>query len=802
MKSSVQTVTEKSLQLQGISPWILLLLAGLLFAFLYAAYRRERALVPPRAGVSILALRLAAAAALVSLLLELVSATITREEHRGKILLAIDGSRSMSLRDENLEGDLKARIELVQAVLAQKNPEGKSFLERLGERFEVLPLFLGGSPAPFAIEGADSLKLPAPDGDATDLSAPVLNAAAAVQRGELAAVFLFSDGCHNRGQPPEEAARILGDLEVPLFTAGAGAAEAPPDLAIAAIEGPARVFAGDTVEAVALLRAHGLAKRAVTAAVHSPGAAEAPSAETLLTEAPLAKATAEIAPERREVRVPLSFAAGGAGQRRLRISVPVQEGERLGANNQKDFWIQVEEGKAKVLYVEDRPRWDYRFLTTALSQSKNAALETILVRHEEGRARLPENFPQDRNALFQHDLLILGDVDAALFSKEQLQAIRDFAAVRGGAVVFLAGPRRQPRSFAETPAAELIPVSFPAAASATGPHPASGSKFTSGQPWPGGGAFQLSPAGLESPLTRLLPERDLNARLWELFPPASWCAPASGVKPGAELLVQLVDPAARAGAARGAGGAAAGKIAPAMVSGAFGAGRVLYLGIDELFRLRYQTGGLYFSKLWSQVVRWATSSRLLEGDGFVQIGADSVRYLEKAPVALRAVVRGKDGEPFAGELVEARLVEKKSGAETAIRLRPIPDGGGLYVGSAEGLPEGEYRARLEAPGLAEYRSVPLEKRAAAEFVIERPPDRELEDAVCDVRRLEEMARLSGGQYRPARRAAELLDHLPQKNYRTETSTRLEQWDFSWWFLIVFAALLSIEWAVRKKFDLL
>ena len=68
-------------------------------------------------------------------------------------------------------------------------------------------------------------------------------------------------------------------------------------------------------------------------------------------------------------------------------------------------------------------------------------------------------FPKTREELFAYRAIILGSVEAASFTPEQLRMIADFVSKRGGGLLMLGGRR----SFAEggwggTPVGEVLPV--------------------------------------------------------------------------------------------------------------------------------------------------------------------------------------------------------------------------------------------------------------------------------------------------------------------------------------------------------
>src|SRR6185503_8304783 len=79
----------------------------------------------------------------------------------------------------------------------------------------------------------------------------------------------------------------------------------------------------------------------------------------------------------------------------------------------------------------------------------------------ENADELVGGFPKTREELFSYRAIILGSVEAASFTPEQLRMLADFVSKRGGGLLMLGGRR----SFAEggwagTPVAEVLPVEF------------------------------------------------------------------------------------------------------------------------------------------------------------------------------------------------------------------------------------------------------------------------------------------------------------------------------------------------------
>ncbi|MBI3327506.1 MAG: hypothetical protein HYZ81_12495, partial [Nitrospinae bacterium] len=105
------------------------------------------------------------------------------------------------------------------------------------------------------------------------------------------------------------------------------------------------------------------------------------------------------------------------GRYRLSVETPVQVGEALRANNQKDFQLQVRRDKIRVLFVSGRPSWNYRFLRRALKSDPSIELISfIILRTPTDVVNVPEDqlslIPFPTNRLFTEEL---GNFDLLIF---------------------------------------------------------------------------------------------------------------------------------------------------------------------------------------------------------------------------------------------------------------------------------------------------------------------------------------------------------------------------------------------------
>src|SRR4029078_10026307 len=142
--------------------------------------------------------------------------------------------------------------------------------------------------------------------------------------------------------------------------------------------------------------------------------------------------------------------------------------------------------------------------------------------------QLVGGFPKTREELFAYRAIILGSVEAASFTPDQLKMLADFVSKRGGTLMMLGGRR----SFAEggwagTPVAEVLPVEF-----TDSPR---GQK--QGEEYVASVATRPTRAGLTYPVTQLGETEQASSTKWDGMPSVTTVNPIHSVKPGATVLL-------------------------------------------------------------------------------------------------------------------------------------------------------------------------------------------------------------------------------------------------------------------------
>jgi len=235
----------------------------------------------------------------------------------------------------------------------------------------------------------------------------------------------------------------------------------------------------------------------------------------------------------------------------------------------------------RVLYVDQLPRWEFRYLKNALIRDPEILAHAWLVSAEpefpqahsllEGRsAKLVERhksffepmtkLPADLSGF---DVVILGDIASHDVGEPFLREVDRLVRERGGSLLLIAGTRHSPHGFIGTPIEGLLPVS------AKKPEARAVDRELK---------IRLTGAGRSHPVSKFL-EREL--------PPIFWHVPNAELKPGARTLAEI-------DAAN-----------PVFVTLEAGKGRVFASLTDETWRWRFDTGDEpNFYPFWRAVMTW------------------------------------------------------------------------------------------------------------------------------------------------------------------------------------------------------
>jgi len=764
--------------------WIVVLVLVPLAALVaWAGYARES--LPGGARLVLGGLRLTAILLLLLVLSRPVLVQRSEEVRPAEVLVLVDDSASMRRQDAYL-GDEAVRQALRGYAPGRLEESSRLDLATGAVVGELLPkLEEQGYEARLMRFAEDAAAI----GDTANLSGrgrgtyigDAVRQSLATSRGRhLTDIVLVTDGRSNGGASPLDSARSAGAAGIPIHTVVVGDTRRERNVFVELAEVPTDVLEGDEI--------------AIGVRVAGRGTGDGTRTTVLLEEltgtgSPRLVTEEEVEPDETGQRVgflaPAEAPRPGQRVRRFRVTVtPIPE-ETLLDDNSVEFSVRVSPAEVRVLYVDGYPRWEYRFLKELLKRAdQNISLQVYLLsatpdflqEHSPGLRPLTE-VPTDRRELLEnYDVVILGDVNPDAISPdparcEEFQASLLEFVERGGGVLFLAGEYENPRSYLDTPLEELMPIVLDS---------------TSGLPYQGDTTIEFKPT-LESPaqphqVVRLFPDVEQNRILWEEVEGLRghyWYSVVTRAKPGSQVLLRHPTESGPYGRH------------PLLVVGYYPSGRTLWLALDSTWMWRYRYGDRYHGRFWRNAIRWLALGRLKSGDRRFHLDSLRSSYSLDERVTLEARVLDEDFRP-SDRPVQELVLAGADGDEREITAALVQGREGVYRTTLDLGRPGLYRAWIEVGG---------EEIATTEFEV-LLPSRESADPSPDPETLAAMAQLSGGRSTSLSALEGLWEEFPGGEERREPiSSRLEDaWD-NWATLLTILTLLSVEWVLRKRFQL-
>ncbi len=591
----------------------------------------------------------------------------------------------------------------------------------------------------------------------------------------LSAVVLLSDG-RTTAAPDRSLLRRLQADRVPVFAVPLGSADAGGDIALRRFDAPRLAFVRDiTPVRVELERIGG--KGEATAIVRLIDKATG----LALDEQPVR--WSESGPA--DASVVLTTRPEDAGGRTWVIQVVPEGPDLVSQNNSAEVSVELVDRPMRVLYIDGYPRWEQRYLRNLLIREKSITCSTLILSPDrrytqEGDIEI-DALPDSPERWAEFDAVMLGDVHPDVFTDEQLTQLREHVSRRGGGLLWIAGPGATPAAWWNTPLADLLPFRKDAVDPAPMPEPV--------LMRPTDSALRLGVLRLGEDVAEGWPaDLDDASKGWSLL---RWAQQIdrTRLKPAAEILANLgpQDVPAEAGS-------------PGVISMRYGAGRVLYVATDEIWRWRYARGEVLPERFWLQMIRLLgreslaraghpaiieLSPRRAEVDQPVRVSIELIdqALIDQRPpsLAVRLTRRPQPGEPE-GPALSVEVV-----------LKPERDDGRAF--SAIWLPPepGVWRAEPIDPSLT---GLSLQ----AEGVVLLPDD-ELRRPETDHPLLARLCEETGGAIVAPEALASLPERLPNRRIRLLNETAEPLWDTPLALTCVLL-LLTFEWIGRRVIRLI
>ena len=643
----------------------------------------------------------------------------------------------------------------------------------------------------------------------TDVVAALETVREEIAQEKLAGILLVSDGRHNASGDLGTVARELANRQIPVSAVVVGSSRAPVDAAIVSLESPSTLFVEDQLRVRARVKVSGMKNRDVWL-VMTHG------------EEKTFEQKIEIKEDNFAGVVELYDVPKTEGFQRYNVRIETRDGDAgpkdtFANNNTRDVTVAVTDERTQVLIIEDRPRWEFRYLRNLLvGRDKTVRLQTVLLAPDRlatvtERPDIPASvtrsdgeheatsLPANEQEWMKFDVIVLGDVSAQQLTADGIRVIHDFVNKRGGTLIVIAGPRNLPHQFADTALHGLFPVTFEATTETMVAAPEPSFRWT------------LSQAGRRHAVTRQAETPEENDRIWSELPDLYWRYPISGTKPGATVLAyasneqleaELLAPAEESSeqaAERRKKRETLERQNALLATHSYGAGRVMMITSDRTWRLRYRVGDTYHHRFWGQILRWAESGKLQAGTSKVRLGTDRILYGHGEKISVKAKITDAQLEPVLDEQAQIKVFQDQRLILTK-PLEAVPDSAGMYQLELNQLPgEGTFRLVLESPRAAEVLAIDGEDAVETVITVLSPQlnSKELLEPTADREALAYLTHLSGGGVVEADQAADVLDFFGTGTRRYTEQTRQTLWD-AWPLLAVMVLLLTIEWVIRKR----
>lgn len=683
------------------------------------------------------------------------------------LAVLLDESKSMQVTDSvNQESRLSSVNNLLFA------PES-GILNSLNEKFKTRLFSFSDIPRRMT-----PVALTAANGETTDIPAALNETLDNLQGVPLSGVVIFSDGADASGEDITKLAFRMRDRKVPVHTVGIGSPEGIKDIEVVKVDAPRRAEEDFPVEIWATIRRKGYGPREVTLRLRDENRVVKTFNVNLNKERPIR-------------RVKIKFIPRNPGTQKYLVEIPAETDEAVPQNNTKKFLLKVAPSKrVKILYVDGRPRTEFKHIRRALDNDPHIELtvryfisDTSIGGANNATGHQFDLYPTSKEVLFDYDAIIFGNIASSKFTRGQLENTVEFIRTRGGGFLMLGGAHslgnhKMEDSYINTPIAQILPVELelgtPPTPSprirrfATAPRRAQRTSTTED-------TLRLTAEGKIDPLMALADEPRENMKRWDQLTLSSYSR-VRRAKAGATVLA--VHPADS--------NEFGNRILIANHN--YNAGRVMVF--TPLSSWYWQMHRPYeddsHERFWRQTAKWLTTVQKDQ----LKLDIPKTSYALKEAVIINATAYDHQFELTNQAKIRA-IITDENGRKREISLEQVLGQDGLYTARFIPPRYGEYRVTLVGAlggkSLGEQSGLFEVAESYAEFT----------NAELNAQLLQTLANTSGGRYYTLEDAPQMVNHIPLVESATAQLVDEEVWDMPLIFGSVIL-LFGLEWFLRKR----
>ena len=602
---------------------------------------------------------------------------------------------------------------------------------------------------------------PVANGNATHLGDAISKVLSEAAGRQISGLIMFTDGQNTGGRSPAEAISDAQDAKVPIFSVPVGPTQRVADVAIVDVYTSGLVAQDDTVRVAVTIESQGL-KNGEIVKIELRQEGEQKPVDTK-----------EIRIRNTEQQqIELSFKAKSPGPQLLHVTIPPlkEEAEYLHQNNKETAYVRVTADRLRVLYIEGRPGWTFRFLKNAMRRDKgladrkgeNKSGPDIVVETEWRRWKKQDQvaaLPKKVDELAKYHTIILGDVSPKMLDKDLRRAIDTVVREKGVGLLVAAGIESMPQKY-DSQFQELLPVRMI--------NQSDGHQAAVYNPY----TLELTPDGLIHESMRLYDDAGRNQNVWRNMPPYFWCSAAAMPSAGATVLAWNPSVATRFG-----------KL-PLIAYHYAGDGKVFFVGTDSTWNWRQNVGDRFFYRFWGQSIRFvARNDEIAAKKNWVEVRPFRTQPGEVAEIELFAF--RPDGTPHQEQELAVQMMTDGDPQQVQLSLDPNKPG--------------RYRAKFtpKTPVLHKIRYQPTDGSnpvLANLQVVEAP-----EEYRYPHLNRQALATLSGSTEGKVVELVE-LDQIPDRLKGKATLKEVKQqasiWD-NWLTLLLLMVVYSVDVGIRR-----
>ncbi|QDV50946.1 vWA domain-containing protein [Gimesia fumaroli] len=766
--------------------WMLLLIAGILVLVAggWWLYKRDAQQVPAGRRYLLYAIRISILLLVVAMLLEPILVLSKEEKIPSHLLVLLDTSLSMSLKDawkdEEKAIDVSQKLGMSANTDALRQMNRMQLAQKLVNEPFIKDLAADGTRTVHLHGFSDkfdpeSLKLSEEwktGGTGTAIASSLRQALLSYTGMPLSGVLLISDGQSTAGEPPEEVLQMLSDEGVPLVTVGVGTTDGPRNAAISQLEASPVVFVQDTNELTVHIESRGMQAESATLLIEQRRNG-GPWQEFAREEIVL-NLDGQLQPKTYQ------FSETKTGKLEFRAKLMNTGPEISQDDNLASAEVRVIRQRLNVLFIAGSTFPEVQFLRNTFLRDRQINLSSWLMAADktyEHPGDLPiRRLPVTQEELNDYDCVILYDPDPTQWPVNFPDLLTNFVTKAGGGLVYIAGEMQTAQMFDRQSDPSLSWLNLLPVIREPGLFRSQVQiRLSARSPW----KLDVTDQGFQDPIFTFSSDRQANERALENLPGMFWHFPVTKAKPGATVLAVHADPRMRNEYGQEV----------LIASQRVGPGWSIFIGFDSTYRWRYMDEQ-FFDGFWARVVDRAGRSKQLGGNYPFRLSTPQATYQPGGQAKI--VARFLDESQMESGL-QRLYGEVERGDDQPI---PLTLTAGNKVGDfSTTFPvsqPGTYFVRVWLGDEAAGASV---KAATLPIKVEFP-NKELENPALDEAFLQTMAVSTGGRVYQISEADEIVNAFKIKQVSRLLEERQEIWDAPIFYILIFGLLVS-EWILRK-----